>query len=137
MVTAIVANNKAGTSFVGELLALVAKRNEESQHRIAKQKATEQARREKEQAEERARHLDQLASHKTKAWQKVDNLIAMRHPSGYDQAVTLMVDLRDVAVRGGEDADFYAHISRTRSSHSRKPNLMARLDNVGLLSARN
>jgi hypothetical protein len=53
-------------------------------------------------------------------------------PNGYDQAVQHLVDLRDLAVRKGAEADFSRRLALLRETHSRKPSFIRRLQDKGL-----
>lgn len=50
----------------------------------------------------------------------------------YDQAVTLLADLRALAKRDGTTEAFTARLLELREQHQRKPSLMARFDKAGL-----
>jgi hypothetical protein len=97
----------------------------------AKQAAREKVRREREAANARARHLDALAGREPVVWKQVDSLIATKQPKSYDHAVTLLVDLRDVAARKG-GTDFQRRVEELRAAHARKPTLIERLQKAGL-----
>ena len=100
--------------------------------RIAAEKAAREAeRREREAAEARAKHLDGLAGQEAKLWAKIELLAATRLPKGYTEAITLLVDLRDLAART-DAAGFRRRLEALRTAHARKPSFVARLDKVGL-----
>jgi hypothetical protein len=97
----------------------------------AENAARENARREREAAIARARHLDALAGREPAVWKQVESLIATRQPKRYDQAVMLLVDLRDIAApKGGND--FRRRVEELRTIHASKPTLIARLQKVGV-----
>ena len=77
------------------------------------------------------KHLDQLAGNEPVLWKKVESLIATKQPKSYDQAVELLVDLRDLAARAG-GADFRRRVEALRNAHARKPTLIDRLHKVEL-----
>lgn len=52
-------------------------------------------------------------------------------PKEYDQAVALLVDLRDLAARSG-DGDFRARLNALQTAHAGKRTLIARMRKVGL-----
>jgi len=62
----------------------------------------------------------------------VKDLIATKQPKGYDHAVKLLLDLRDLAARKGKRDDFEARLNALRAAHPRKPSFIARLRMVGL-----
>jgi len=115
----------------GELLrATEVRRNERSQIAAGKA-AVEKARREREAAATRARHLDSLAGREAQLWTKAEELATTRLPKDYDEAVRLLVDLRDLAARGDATV-FQSQLVGFRSAHTRKLSLLARLQQVGL-----
>lgn len=117
---------------VGELLALADARRQERVRQEMERKAAERARQEQAKAQARARHLEQLAGREAEAWQKVDTLIAARKPGEYDQAVALLVDLREVATSAGRKGLFDNRLMAIRQEHARKPSLIERLEKAGL-----
>jgi hypothetical protein len=76
-------------------------------------------------------HLDHLAGKEPVLWRKVESLIAIKQPKSYDQAVELLVDLRDLAARKDEPI-FRRQIDALRIAHEGKRTLIARLDKAGL-----
>jgi hypothetical protein len=101
----------------------------------AERAAEEQAWREQEAAEARERYLAALAQREAEAWCQVDTLIAAKQPSRYDDAVKLLKDLRDVAIRAGRQEEIKARLVRLHEQHARKPSLVARLQAAGLIGA--
>jgi hypothetical protein len=100
--------------------------------RIAAEKATkEKDQRERAAVRARAKHLDQLAGKEPMLWEKVESLIATKQPKSYDQAVELLVDLRDIGSRK-DGADFRRRVEALRNAHARKPTLIDRLHKAGL-----
>ena len=65
-------------------------------------------------------------------WQRVDTLIRATKPKEYDQAVTLLIDLRDLDRREGRQAEFEQRAQRIRNSYPNRPALLQRLDRAGL-----
>ncbi|WP_459866881.1 hypothetical protein [Endothiovibrio diazotrophicus] len=94
----------------------------------------EESRRRREAAEAAARagHLDKLATRKAQAWKEMEPLVSSKKSKAYDQAVALLVDLRDLAVREGDEQDFVGRLAALRERHARKPSFIARLDRAGL-----
>jgi len=84
---------------VSELLQAAERAADEQRRVAAENAARENARREREAAIARARHLDALAGREPAVWKQVESLIATRQPKRYDEAVMLLVDLRDIAAR--------------------------------------
>ena len=99
----------------------------ETRKRIETEKrAQEKARQEREEAEKRLKYLQSLAGREGNLWAKVDRLIATRQLGPYDEAVSLLQDLRDLADMGGRGADFRTRLAALRNEHSRKPSLLER-----------
>jgi hypothetical protein len=118
---------------VGELLKAAERRAEERQRREAERAAQERARREQEAAEARERYLAALAQREAEAWREVDALIATKQPGKYDDAVKLLKDLRDIAIRAGRQGEVEARLVRLREQHAKKPSLVARLQAARLI----
>jgi hypothetical protein len=64
-------------------------------------------------------------------WAQCDSLIATKQPKRYDQAVRLLVDLRDLAARRGSRT-FGLRVDGLRLTHARKPSFLDRLRKAGL-----
>lgn len=95
------------------------------------ERTKEKARREREASIAREKHLDSLVGRETKLWAKVDNLIATKQPNNYDEAVKILVDLRDLDARG-KGGDFRLRIEALRLAQSRKPSLLDRIRKADL-----
>jgi hypothetical protein len=65
-------------------------------------------------------------------WTQVEELVATKLPKSYDLAVQHLVDLRDLVVRKGEEADFVGRLAALCEVHSRKPAFIRRLQDKGL-----
>lgn len=117
---------------VGELLDAAEELAEKQRRKESERAAAEQARREREAAEERERYLDSLAKREPKAWVQVDALIATKQPGRYDEAVKLLCDLRDLALRDGRVSEVEAHLLRLYAEHAKKPSFLERLKRAGL-----
>src|SRR5690606_22826899 len=102
-----------GSRTVAEIVALAemarTKRERAEAARAKKaQTAAENARR---------RRLDALAREGGEAWARLESLVAT---SRYDEAVRLAVDLRDLAARRHEDAEFRARFDALRKRNARR-----------------
>ena len=53
-------------------------------------------------------------------------------PARYDEAVTLLADLRDLARRDGQAGEFEGRFAVLREEQLRKPGLIARFNRAGL-----
>jgi hypothetical protein len=117
---------------VGDLLDEAARRRSERHRLDAARAAADQARQEKERAAAYQRRLDLLAAEGDKAWSRVDELIGTRTPSGYDAAVRLLIELRDLSDRADRRHDFTPRAEQIRQANTRKPRLIERLNRAGL-----
>ncbi len=110
-----------------------ARRMAAERHRVATKKAAaERDRAAAKQARARNHHLSLLAERGETPWREVEELISRRNRSGYQRAVTLLADLRDVArLQGGEEA-FTRRLADIRIRHNRKGRFIACLDVAGL-----
>ena len=61
------------------------------------ERARKKAQHEREAAKKRRKHLESLQGKETKLWSQVHELIGRRQPKRYDEAVTLLEDLRDLS----------------------------------------
>lgn len=80
----------------------------------------------------RAKYLDSIEGQEAALWQRIDALAGARRAAEYDQAVQLLVDLRDLSARGNQTAAFATRLSELRERRPRKPSFLERLDRVGL-----
>jgi len=116
---------------VEELLHAAGAHATERKRVEAEKRAREKARREREVAIAREKHLDSLVGREAKLWVEIDDLIATRQPKGYEQAVKLLVDLRDLDARG-EGGNFRPRIEALRQTQTRKPSFIEKLRKAGL-----
>lgn len=121
-----------GGRTVGELLEAADRIAEERARAEAERKAREKARRDREAAAARARHLDRLAGREAELWRRVDELVDSKKPTAYDEAVTLLTDLRDLSARDGGEAAFAVRLRALREQHARKPSFLQRLRRAAL-----
>jgi len=112
---------------VTQLLDAARARAEERERRQAEREAAEKAKREQEQAAARAKYLETLAGREEQAWEQVNELIQTKQPKNYDQAVSLLVDLRELAVQGGREQEFKLALGQLRARHASKPSFLRRL----------
>jgi hypothetical protein len=116
---------------VGELLRAGEQTAAERRRIAAEKAAQEKDQRERAAARARVDHLDELAGKESALWRKVESLIATRQPKSYDQAVELLVDLRDLASRK-DGTDFQRRVEALRLAHAGKQTLVERLHKAGL-----
>lgn len=125
-------NSEQPQRTAGELRNRANALRKEHDRKQARKDARARLRREKVALAARAKHLDALAARGSQAWEDVERLVASRKPKSYDEAARLLVDLRDLAARDGDEQDFNSRMDAVRERHSRKPTLIARLDRMGL-----
>ncbi|QEH38400.1 hypothetical protein OJF2_70010 [Aquisphaera giovannonii] len=119
---------KTGRRTVRELLVARDALASEKARKKAEKDVRERARLDRERAEARARHLDELAKREPAAWKQVEELIAASKPKEYDEAVQLLVDLRDLAARSGRTDEALARIREIRERNTRRSSLMKKFD---------
>ncbi|MFQ5741163.1 MAG: hypothetical protein ACE5JX_19340 [Acidobacteriota bacterium] len=119
---------------VGQLIARAEVITEERRKREAERAALEKARREQEQAKNRKQYLESLVNKESGLWAKVDKLIATKQPKRYDEAISLLQDLHDLAEFKGKNTEFSLRMSTLHSEHMRKPALVNKFRKAKLLS---
>lgn len=124
---------EGGRRTVGQLIARWEAIREEREKREAERRALEKAELERIQAEERRRHLESLAGRENAVWAEVETLIAAKHAARYDQAVSLLKDLRDVANMKGTREEFSRRMTAMCSEHARKTSLIERFRTAKLV----
>lgn len=113
------------TLSAGELL-------ERSRTRAEELARAEAARRTAEAARLRAAELDALEGREEATWDEVAERIDEKQARSYDRAVGLLVDLRDLAIRQGEEDAFRSRLRALLSRFSTHPALMKRLKKANL-----
>lgn len=94
--------------------------------------AAREALREQQREAARQGRLDQLAKDPEAAWAEAGKLIGTKVPGRYDEAVTLLADLRELARSDGQAGEFERRFAALREEHLRRPSLIARFDRAGL-----
>lgn len=112
---------------VGELLAVAKARSAERERLIAMREEAGRERKERNNEAARTRYLDQLADREPVVWSQVASLIQTKRPNDYDRAVTLLGDLRDLAIRDGRERDFKAVLNQLQKRHSQKSSFLRRI----------
>jgi len=95
-------------------------------------KAREQAREKKEMALAREKYIKSLAGREESIWEEVDTLIDSKQPAKYDEAVELLVDLRDLNKKTGTEKAFKQKLKTICENHHRKVSFLNRLQKAGL-----
>jgi hypothetical protein len=117
---------------VQELLERAEIITEERERRTAEQKAKALAREKKQKAIAQKKYLESLAAREDSIWKKVATLIDSKQPAKYDEAVSLLIDLRDLNKTVGKESAFNAKLQKIREKHHRKPTFLDRLKRKGL-----
>ena len=104
----------------------------ERKRRAAEQKAKERARKKREKALAREQYLESLAGREDSIWKKVGELIDSKQPAKYDEAVKLLVDLRDLSKKTGKEKTFKQKLITLSQAHYRKVSFMNRLQKAKL-----
>jgi hypothetical protein len=104
----------------------------ERKRRTAEQKAKEQARKKREKALAREKYIESLAGREDSIWKKVGEFIDLKQPAKYDEAVKLLVDLRDLYKKTGEENAFKRKLITLSQVHYRKVSFMSRVQKAGL-----
>jgi predicted kinase len=118
---------------VADIWAVWQQRLEATHRRLAEEAAKERQRRAKAEAQARKKHLENIASRAPAIWKEVSAWIAKRSPKGYDQAVKLLIDLKDAAALANRGEEFDRRLDDLRSCHGGKPSFMRRLRDAELV----
>jgi hypothetical protein len=116
----------------GDLLTLAHARAEERERLLEARRAEEAARWKAEDEDNRARCLDQSEKREEATWNQITAHIQKRQPNEYDKAITLLIDLRDLAVRQGQVTAFQSAVGELRQEHAAKGSLLRRLTKAKL-----
>jgi hypothetical protein len=117
----------AAARTAGELIArarAIRIAREEAQARKA---AAEQRRLAKEAEKARRARLDAIVRRGENAWNEVEAEIGRRNPKGYDNAASLLADLRAIAEERGAIEDFARRVRMIRERHAQKGRFIERL----------
>ena len=117
---------------VGYLLGAVHACEKERAQRLNSRRAAEAAQRKAEDEVARARYLDQLGRCEPEVWKRIAAHIQTRQPKNYDNAVILLTDLHDVAVRRDHLVAFQSTLENIRQAHAAKESFLRRLTKANL-----
>jgi hypothetical protein len=132
-ISAIVRPDKNPVRTAGEIYARAETLAAERKQKEAERRAQEKSRRERAEAESRKKRLESLAGKENDLWATVDRLIATKQPRRYDEAVSLLQDLHDLAEMRGKGPDFKFRIGALQRENSGKSTLMERFRKAKLL----
>jgi hypothetical protein len=108
---------------LAELLTIADKQRE-----IRENKANKAA------ANSRQKYLKTIAPRADALWQEVMGLIELKQAKPYEEAVSHLIDLRDLAMSQDELGQFTARIVNLKQQYSSRSGLITRLKKVGLLT---
>jgi hypothetical protein len=117
---------------VGKLLRDTQRYSEEQRRATAIKEAKERERIEQERTLARGKYLDSLAGREPKLWTEVERLVVTLKPKCYDEALSILLNLRDLASRKNAENEFKQHLEILRNANERKPSFLKRLAKVGL-----
>ena len=83
--------------------------------------------------QEKTRRLAALAIRGEAAWREVERLIELRSAPGYDEAVAMLTDLRDLACQQARRDEFVHRLAEVRNRHARKGRFLAGLSSAALV----
>jgi len=124
--------NEKASRTVMKLLQKAEAYTKEKDRQIAEQKAKEKARKGKEAAIAREKYLNGLAGREKEIWKKVDALILTKKPKDYDEAVRLLINLKDLAKKNNTTYLFKSKLMAIRENHSRKSSFINRINSASL-----
>ena len=110
----------------GEILARAEIIAAERKRKEAQRRAREKAMRERAEAEARKKRLESLAGKENELWATVNRLIATKQPRRYDEAVSVLEDLHDLAELQGKGPDFKFRMGALQRENAGKSSLMER-----------
>jgi len=116
---------------VRELLKSAETAAEDRQRIETEKRKREKARKEREAALAREIHLNGIAGREPELWNRIESLLATKQPKSYDMAVNLLVDLRELDLRGKQNA-FPARLQSLRHAHVNKTSFLRWLREQGL-----
>lgn len=115
------ASNSSGHRTVKQLLEAARKRAAEKRLQAAEL-----------EARKRAERLNELAKREDALWRQVDELVASKKSKGYNEAVELLKDLKEVGVHTGKSMQFEQRFEELRRQNHGKFGLNWRLTEAGL-----
>jgi len=128
-------HEREGTRTAAELQDAALQARQRRERLAAERRAAEKAARARTQAAAREQHLTALAARQEQAWTEVDCAIETRQPANYDQAVTMLKDLRAISDREDRRDSFDQRLHDLQQRHARKVSLLERLERAGLCAA--
>jgi hypothetical protein len=112
---------------VHDLLTAAQARAEKTIRQLEAKRAAEAGRQKAKDEADRARYLDQLEKSEGEIWNRITAHIQKRQPNEYDKAVSLLIDLRDLAMRKQRVSEFQSALEELRHAHAAKQTFLRRL----------
>ncbi|HEX4608304.1 MAG TPA: hypothetical protein VH092_08870 [Urbifossiella sp.] len=129
--TAPAEGKSARRRVVQELLAARDRLSAEKQRRAAAKAERERERKAREREAARAHHLDAIAGREEALWREVEAAIETKQAQGYERAIGLLKDLRDLADRTGTGDEVVRRVTALRERYHTRPALIARIKRAG------
>lgn len=117
----------------GELMEQAQVMKDARREKKATERARKKAQREREAAIERKKYIESLQNKESMLWSGVYDFIGTRQPKRYDQAISILRDLYDLAKLQGTMDEFRMKITALRNEHQKKTSLMERMHKAKLL----
>lgn len=122
----------ASTRRTAGTLRMRAQEIRDARERADAERRGREARRQAAEAEKARRvRIDALKRRGDGVWREIEEGIERRNPVGYDLAISLLSDLRAIAMEEGSQDDFNSRISAIRARHAKKGKFVERLDKLG------
>jgi hypothetical protein len=101
--------------------------------KAAQERARRRRERQRREAEKaRIRKLEALAQQEPQTWEQVFSLIEHKQARAYDEAIKLLIDLRDLARHLGQEEHFTTRIVQIYEDYRTRSGLLSRLRHAGL-----
>ncbi len=99
----------------------------------ARQEEKKAKRKQRQEAEaKRIEELVQFASQANQAWLDIERLLLVAQAKPYEEAVEILVKLRDLAIYQNKQAEFQRRLNSIYEKYTRRTGLLRRLKNAGL-----
>jgi hypothetical protein len=115
----------------GTLRMRAQKIREERERADAECREAERRRQAAEAEKARSVRLKALKQRGASVWREIEDGIERRNPAGYDQAISLLSDLKALAVEEGSQDDFNSRVGSIRTRHEKKGKFIERLNKLG------
>ena len=124
------ANGMCPRRTVGELRAMAQDLCEQRRRAAEKHRRAEERRKAEEAEKKRRIRLDAVRRRGESVWSEVETEIGRRNAAGYDRAVMLLADLKQLAAERDAVAEFSGRLAAIRERHARKGQFIGRLQEL-------